>query len=89
MPADTKVPVIAPEHVLEHAVSENVYAGTAMLRRSMYFGANARTQGIHRNLGVGLGAGGSIGTPGLIAPSLTITHTGRRRRSTESGWSSR
>ncbi len=35
--ADTAVPIIAPEHFLEHAVSENVYAGIAMLRRGMYY----------------------------------------------------
>ena len=35
--ADTDVPIIAPEHFLEHAVSENVYAGTAMLRRGIYY----------------------------------------------------
>ena len=29
--ADTDVPIIAPDHFLEHAVLENVYAGTAML----------------------------------------------------------
>ena len=34
--ADTTVPILAPEGFLEHAVSENVYAGTAMLRRGMY-----------------------------------------------------
>ena len=34
--ADTDVPIVAPEHFLEHAVSENVYAGGAMLRRGMY-----------------------------------------------------
>src|ERR1019366_7010200 len=27
--AGTDVPIVAPEHFLEHAVSENVYAGTA------------------------------------------------------------
>ena len=37
--ADTSVPILAPEHFLEHAVSENVYAGTAMLRRSFYYAA--------------------------------------------------
>ena len=37
--ADTTVPIVAPEHFLEHAVSENVYAGVAMLRRSYYYGA--------------------------------------------------
>ena len=35
--ADTDVPIVAPEHFLEHAVSENVYAGTAMLRRGYYY----------------------------------------------------
>ena len=34
--ADTDVPIVAPEGFLDHAVSENVYAGTAMLRRGMY-----------------------------------------------------
>ena len=35
--ADTDVPILAPEHFLAHAVSENVYAGVAMLRRSYYY----------------------------------------------------
>ena len=39
--ADTEVPILAPEHFLEHAVSENVYAGTAMLRRGYYYGGVA------------------------------------------------
>ncbi|NUO41897.1 MAG: MBL fold metallo-hydrolase, partial [Streptomyces sp.] len=30
---DDDVPIVAPEHFMEHAVSENVYAGTAMVRR--------------------------------------------------------
>ena len=30
------VPMIAPSGFLEHAVSENVYAGTAMARRAGY-----------------------------------------------------
>ena len=33
-----RVPILAPEHFMEHAVSENVYAGTAMLRRGDYYG---------------------------------------------------
>lgn len=32
----TDVPIVAPEHFLEHAVFENVYAWVAMLRRGMY-----------------------------------------------------
>ncbi|MET1007496.1 MAG: alkyl sulfatase dimerization domain-containing protein [Propionibacteriaceae bacterium] len=75
--ADTDVPIVAPDHFLEHAVSENVYAGTAMLRRSYYYAAPAMAKGPTGTLGVGLGAGGSTGTVGLIAPTLTITHTGQ------------
>jgi alkyl sulfatase BDS1-like metallo-beta-lactamase superfamily hydrolase len=75
--ADTTVPIIAPEHFLEHAISENVYAGVAMLRRGMYYSAAAVPKGPAGNLGIGLGAGGSAGTVGLIAPTLDITRTGQ------------
>jgi alkyl sulfatase BDS1-like metallo-beta-lactamase superfamily hydrolase len=75
--ADTTVPIVAPEHFLEHAVSENVYAGVAMLRRSYYYAAVSVPKGATGTLGIGLGAGGSTGTAGLIAPTLDITHTGQ------------
>jgi alkyl sulfatase BDS1-like metallo-beta-lactamase superfamily hydrolase len=75
--ADTTVPILAPEHFLEHAVSENVYAGVAMLRRSYYYAAVSVPKGTTGTLGIGLGAGGSTGTPGLIAPTLDITRTGQ------------
>jgi alkyl sulfatase BDS1-like metallo-beta-lactamase superfamily hydrolase len=75
--ADTTVPIVAPEHFLEHAVSENVYAGVAMLRRSYYYAAVSVPKGATGTLGIGLGAGGSTGTPGLIAPTLDITRTGQ------------
>ena len=75
--ADTDVPIIAPEHFLEHAVSENVYAGVAMLRRSYYYAAIHLPHSATGTLGVGLGAGGSTGTPGLLAPTLEITRTGQ------------
>jgi len=73
--ADTDVSIVAPEHFLEHAVSENVYAGTAMLRRGYYYGALHATKGAAGTLGMGLGASASQGTTGLIAPTLDITHT--------------
>jgi alkyl sulfatase BDS1-like metallo-beta-lactamase superfamily hydrolase len=75
--ADTAVPIYAPEHFLEHAVSENVYAGTAMLRRGYYYAAVAVPKAPDGNLGIGLGAGGSSGTVGLVAPTHDITHTGQ------------
>ena len=75
---DTSVPILAPEHFLEHAVSENVYAGTAMLRRSYYYAAIGLPKSATGTLGIGLGAGGSTGTPGLIAPTHYITRTGQQ-----------
>ena len=75
--ADTGVPIIAPEHFMEHAVSENVYAGTAMLRRGMYYAGQGVPLGAEGNLTMGLGAKASKGTIGLIAPTLDITRTGQ------------
>ena len=75
--ADTTVPILAPEHFLEHAVSENVYAGTAMIRRGYYYAGAPVPKGPTGTLGIGLGAGSSLGTVGLIAPTLTITETGQ------------
>ena len=75
--ADTDVPIVAPAGFLEHAVSENVYAGTAMLRRGMYHTGMALPVSATGTIGVGLGPGTSMGTVGLIAPTLDITHTGQ------------
>lgn len=75
--ADTDVPIVAPEHFLEHAVSENVYAGSAMLRRSIYYAGIPLQTSATGRVGLGLGAGGSTGTYGLIAPTVEITHTGQ------------
>ena len=75
--ADTDVPIVAPEHFLEHSVSENVYAGGAMLRRGMYYSGDALDESATGRVGIGLGAAGSTGTVGLIAPTLDITHTGQ------------
>jgi alkyl sulfatase BDS1-like metallo-beta-lactamase superfamily hydrolase len=38
---------------MEHAVSENVYAGIAMLRRGMYYGGDALTPGPEGTIGMG------------------------------------
>jgi alkyl sulfatase BDS1-like metallo-beta-lactamase superfamily hydrolase len=73
--ADTTVPIVAPEGFLEHAVSENVYAGTAMLRRGVYQAGTSLPISATGTLGMGLGTGSSAGTVGLIAPTLDITRT--------------
>lgn len=72
-----RVPVIAPEGFTEHAASENVYAGTAMARRSAYMFGAALPRGVHGAVGAGLGQTVSTGNITLIAPTLDITHTGQ------------
>ncbi|KRE31162.1 alkyl/aryl-sulfatase [Agromyces sp. Soil535] len=71
------VPVIAPEEFLEHAISENVYAGTAMGRRAAYMYGAALPRNPRGSVGAGLGQSTSIGTVTLIAPTVDITHTGQ------------
>lgn len=72
-----KVKVIAPEGFTEHAVSENVYAGTAMARRAGYMYGAALRRGVSGQVGAGLGQSPSTGTIGLIVPTDFITHTGQ------------
>lgn len=74
---DTAVPIIAPEHFMEHAVSENVYAGIAMLRRGVYYGGATLPLAPDGAVGVGLGPGASTGSLALLAPTLEITTTGQ------------
>ncbi|MFD4542676.1 alkyl/aryl-sulfatase [Streptomyces bauhiniae] len=71
------VPVIAPEGFLEHAVRENVYAGTAMGRRAAYMYGAALPTGERGQIGAGLGQTASTGTVTLIPPTLYVTHTGQ------------
>ncbi|WP_433891174.1 alkyl/aryl-sulfatase [Streptomyces sp. CA-111067] len=74
---DGGVPVIAPEGFLEHAVSENVYAGTAMGRRAAYMYGAALPKGARGQIGAGLGQTTSTGSVGLIPPTLDVTATGQ------------
>jgi alkyl sulfatase BDS1-like metallo-beta-lactamase superfamily hydrolase len=75
--ADTDVPIVAPQDFLAHAVSENVYAGVAMLRRGAYHTGGVLPVDATGMIGVGLGSGTSSGTVGLLAPTLDITRTGQ------------
>ena len=71
------VEVIAPEGFLQHAVAENVFAGTAMLRRAGYMYGAALDRGPSGQIGTGLGQTTSSGTVSLIPPTIDITHTGQ------------
>ncbi|MEU7073452.1 alkyl sulfatase dimerization domain-containing protein [Streptomyces narbonensis] len=70
------VPVLAPEGFMEHAVSENVYVGTAMARRAAYMYGSALPKNASAQVGCGLGLTVSLGTVGLIAPTQLIGTTG-------------
>ena len=72
-----KVQVIAPEGFTEHAVEENVYAGTAMARRAGYMYGAALARGPQGQVGAGLGQTTSTGEIGLIVPTHDITETGQ------------
>lgn len=50
-----KVAVIAPQGFIEHAVQENVYAGTAMARRASYMYGTVLDRGPQGQVGCGLG----------------------------------
>jgi alkyl sulfatase BDS1-like metallo-beta-lactamase superfamily hydrolase len=71
------IPIVAPEHFLTHAVSENLHAGTAMGRRATYMYGAALPKGPEGVMTVGLGPGTSSGTLSLIPPTIDITTTGQ------------
>ncbi|MFI1239815.1 alkyl/aryl-sulfatase [Nocardia salmonicida] len=72
-----RCPIIAPVGFTEHAVEENVYAGTAMARRAAYMYGAALPRGPKGAVGAGLGPTNSLGTPTLISPTVYIDHTGQ------------
>ncbi|MFH9420547.1 alkyl/aryl-sulfatase [Streptomyces sp. NPDC017529] len=70
VPAD--LPVIAPDGFLEHAVSENVYAGPAMARRAEYMYAAGLDKSPYAQVGSGLGLTISTGEVTLLPPTDSI-----------------
>ena len=71
-----RVRVFAPEGFVEHAVAENVYAGTAMNRRAGYMYGAALARGPQGQVGAGLGQTLSLGEVTLITPTDIISATG-------------
>lgn len=74
-----KVKIYAPKGFLEHAVAENVMAGTAMSRRASYMYGNLLPPSETGQLGAGLGTTTSAGTVTLIPPTDIIEKTGEKR----------
>jgi alkyl sulfatase BDS1-like metallo-beta-lactamase superfamily hydrolase len=74
------VEIIAPVGFLEAAIAENVVAGPAMLRRASYMYGRLLPVDPLGHVDCGLGkAIPLLGTSGLIAPTVEITHTGAER----------
>lgn len=71
-----EVKIFAPEGFLEHSVSENVFAGTAMNRRAAYMYGAALARGPKGQVGAGLGQTLSVGTVTLLPPTDIVTTTG-------------
>ncbi|NBP85511.1 MAG: MBL fold metallo-hydrolase [Mycobacteriaceae bacterium] len=71
------VMVLAPEGFIEHAVQENVYAGTAMARRAAYMYGTSLERGPQGQVGCGLGQAPSVGEVAVIVPTVDITATGQ------------
>ncbi|MEV4556679.1 alkyl sulfatase dimerization domain-containing protein [Kitasatospora sp. NPDC049285] len=74
------VPIVAPAGFMEHAVAENVYAGTAMLRRGNYYSGGDLPPGPTGLVGMGLGHAASHGNPSLLPATLDVTRTGQEER---------
>src|SRR3954451_17494855 len=72
MLAGGKVPIIAPNLFMEHAVSENIIAGPAMLRRAMYQFGPLLAKGVRGQVDCGLGKTMAAGAVALLRPTDLI-----------------
>ncbi|MBY5921673.1 alkyl/aryl-sulfatase [Ferrimonas balearica] len=73
-----EVPVIAPEHFMEAATSENIIAGVAMGRRTQLMYGTELPVAADGYIGSGLGKGPVMGSFGILPPSRVIEETGER-----------
>jgi len=76
--ASGEIEVIAPEHFLEEAVSENVLAGAVMSRRAGFMYGMPLPRSPRGHIGSGLGKHPAIGTHTIAEPTRIITRTGER-----------
>jgi alkyl sulfatase BDS1-like metallo-beta-lactamase superfamily hydrolase len=77
--ATGRVPIIAPNLFMEHAVSENIIAGPAMLRRAQYQFGPLLAKGVRGQVDCGLGKSMAAGSVALLRPTDLIMATGDRR----------
>src|ERR1700729_2290869 len=79
MLANGQVPIIAPNLFMEHAVSENIIAGPAMLRRAQYQFGPFLAKGPRGQVDCGLGKSMGAGSVALLRPTDLIMATGDKR----------
>jgi alkyl sulfatase BDS1-like metallo-beta-lactamase superfamily hydrolase len=79
MLASGRVPIIAPNLFMEHAVSENIIAGPAMLRRAQYQFGPLLAKGVRGQVDCGLGKSMAAGSIALLRPTDLIMATGDKR----------
>ncbi len=72
---ERQVPIIAPEGFVDEATSENIVAGVAMSRRSLFMYGPRLPRGERGHIGSGLGKAPAIGTIGILPPTQTISKT--------------
>jgi alkyl sulfatase BDS1-like metallo-beta-lactamase superfamily hydrolase len=77
--AGGKIPIIAPNLFMEHAVSENIIAGPAMLRRAQYQFGPFLAKGPRGQVDCGLGKSMAAGSVSLLRPTDLIIATGDKR----------
>jgi alkyl sulfatase BDS1-like metallo-beta-lactamase superfamily hydrolase len=77
--ASGRVPIIAPNLFMEHAVSENIIAGPAMLRRAQYQFGPFLAKGERGQVDCGLGKSMAAGGVALLRPTDLIMATGDTR----------
>jgi alkyl sulfatase BDS1-like metallo-beta-lactamase superfamily hydrolase len=69
-----KIPVIAPDGFMAAVSGENVLAGLPMARRAQFQFGTLLPRGPRGQVDAGLGKAIARGTPGLIAPTMSIVH---------------
>jgi alkyl sulfatase BDS1-like metallo-beta-lactamase superfamily hydrolase len=74
-----EVAIYAPEGFLREAVSENLTAGNAMRRRTIYYSGVLLPKTPYGSVGAGLGAGVANGRQSFIAPTVEIAEPGGHR----------
>lgn len=74
------ITIVAPEHFVKEAVSENIMLGGAMTRRAGYQYGSSLTPGPRGNVDLGLGKSVPFGTNSLLIPNLIIKQTGEEHK---------